>query len=165
MRKRLPLVLIAVLTGVVMLGPGAPVSSEESQETTLRLFEGMPTFIRDIDEKPKGESPGDWSVVIAPLFDPQTCQRVGRNVGRFVLVRPLRGGDAWAIIDSTLNLRQGRITIYGSFRFSEFFGGGVDHAVTGGTEAFKFARGDVVVGPADLCGQEGSIYEFDLRLD
>ena len=161
--------LVAAAVLASLLGTTVPVSSQiPPVRTVLRIFEtNEGAIFQDVNEAPRGDwgGAGDWTVNTQKLLDPQTCERVGTNVGRFTVVRHVNDGALWVIADITSNLEDGRITIYGSFKTSEFSDeSGVDHAVTGGTRTYRDATGEVVVKPARRCEQRGTLYRFDLLL-
>ena len=167
MRRWVLIIRVAGAAGLVAVFAGvpSPVSSQQPpQRTTLQLFEGYEgSFLKDVDVTPRGEwgRPGDYSVAIQPLYDPASCEKVGRNIGRFTIVRKLSKDNSWYIFDATTNLSGGKITLYGSAKFSDFFAeGGATAAVTGGTGNYTDARGGVAIGPAEMCGERGSMYTF-----
>lgn len=155
--------LVAVLGGIV-----APASSQQPPtRTTLQLFEGYEgSFFKEVDVAPRRPwgGAGDYSVGIQRLYNPETCDRVGKNLGRFTIVRKLKQDNAWYIFDSTLGLQTGKITLYGAARYSDFFAeGGATATVTGGVGDYTDVQGTVAITPARLCGERGSMYTISFR--
>jgi hypothetical protein len=155
----------AVTTGL-LLSPAA--SQQELQRTTITLFDpNKGGFEKGIDERPLNKfGAGDWAVFRDPFFDPETCERAGWNHGRSVVIKPLDQGDAVAMFDGGIVLPDGKL----AFQFMGTFGEGdspegAKIAVTGGTGAYKDARGEVTfTSGVELCDRRGSLAVVDLLL-
>jgi hypothetical protein len=153
---------------------GSPAMSQEPERTTLTLFDpakgGFQKFVvanrngfqRLVRRPPDRASAGDWSVFTDPFLDPQTCERVGRNIARSMVIKPLKGGDAVAMFDGGIVLKEGKLTFRLPGRFSEE---PAKIAITGGTGAYKDATGEVTFTPGvKRCDQRGSLAVADLLL-
>lgn len=157
--------LAAVATGL-FLSPAA--SQQEPQRTTFTLFDpNKGGFEKLIDERPLHKfGAGDWAVFRDPFLDPETCEKLGWNHGRSVVIKPLAEGDAVAMFDGGIVLEDGKL----SFQFIGTFGEsatpeGAKIAVTGGTDAYKDARGEVTfTSGVELCDRRGSLVVVDLLL-
>jgi hypothetical protein len=150
----------------LLLSPAA--SQQEPQRTTFTLFDpNKGGFEKLIDERPLDKfGAGDWAVFRDPFLDPETCEKLGWNHGRSVVIKPLSKGDAVAMFDGGIVLPDGKL----SFQFIGTFGEGdgpegAKIAVTGGTGAYKDARGEVTfTSGVVLCDRRGSLVEADLLL-
>ena len=158
------LVTAAVATGL-LLSPAS--SQQEPQRTTMQLFDpDQGGFEKQINEQPLTFGAGDWAVFRDPFLDPETCERVGWNHGRSVVIKPLTNGDAVAMFDGGIVLADGKL----AFQFVGTFGEsaspeGAKIAVTGGTGAYKDARGEVTfTSGVRLCDRRGSLAVVDLLL-
>ena len=155
----------AVATGL-LLSPAS--SQQEPQRTTFTLFDpNKGGFEKQINEQPRDSfGAGDWAVFRDPFFDSETCERAGWNHGRSVVIKPLANGDAVAMFDGGIVLPDGKL----AFQFIGTFGEsarpeGAKIAVTGGTGAYKDARGEVTfTSGVELCDRLGSLVAVDLLL-
>ena len=160
-------VLAASLIGLL----GASAISVSSQvppsRTTLTFFDPRKTdFQKFIDEDGKGFSPGDWSVFIENLKDPETCDPAGRIIGRFTTSKPVGQQDAFFLLDFGFRLPDGTITGYHAGKFSDFESATRNHlAVTGGTQPYKDASGEFTIDSGqEMCGTKGDLITVDLLL-
>lgn len=159
-------VAVATVATGILLSPAT--SQQEPQRTTFTLFDpNKGGFEKQIDERPLDRfGPGDWAVFRDPFLDPETCGRLGWNHGRSVVIKPLGNRDAAAMFDGGIVLQDGKIIFHFVGTFGESEGPeGAKIAVTGGTGAYKDARGEVTfTAPVRLCDQRGSLAEVDLVL-
>ena len=116
-------------------------------------------FDRFIDVGRKNFSPGDYSVSVKPLLDPHTGDRMGQSVSRFTFVRPLGDDNGRGYVDGTYELETGKITFYGSFKFSD---DSVPFAITGGNGAYANVAGTVTDGPGKCRGERGGVLQFEV---
>ncbi|MGH2812778.1 MAG: hypothetical protein ACRDI1_08725 [Actinomycetota bacterium] len=81
-----------------------------------------------------------------------------------VIVRLHNRGEDWTfILDVTAQLPDGDIVFYGGGRYSELVSeSGTTLSVTGGTGAFAGASGTVTIVPAEVAGEQGFMWTFDL---
>lgn len=165
MDKRWLLAITVLLTFGVVAGASLPATSQQPpQRQTLVVFDpNAVPFEKTIDERPKGFGPGDWSVAIERVLDPETCEKAGRIVVRFTFVKNAGNEDGHFIVDATYVRSDGKITAYGAGKFSEFEGGQPLFAVTGGTGAFRDASGEVTFNEeTEMCERRGVLTTFDL---
>lgn len=155
-------VAVAVVAiGVIVVPAG---SQQPPERVTLTFFEpnksGWERFV-DVG-RPSG-SPGDQVLFIGAELDPETCERVGRLVGHITLSKPLPE-DGWFVGQFTLYLPDGKIIASGSAKFSEFAQQEkAVFAVTGGTEAYRDASGQVSFQEdVTLCDRKGSLTTVDI---
>ena len=166
MRKGTAALVAGIVLGLIVGGLALPASSQgPGQRTTITVFDPNRTdYDKEIDEGRKGFSPGDWNVSIEKVFDPETCERAGRATIRFVFVRQTGRNDGNFIVDFTYTRADGSITSYGSGKFSDFEGG-FAFPVTGGSEAYKDATGEVLLEEGvERCDKKGALLTFDLAL-
>ena len=166
MRKISVALVAGLVMGLIFGAMALPATSQGPNErTTITVFDPNKTdYSKDIDQGKKGFSAGDWNVSVEKLFDPETCERDGNAIIRFVLVRSLGRNDGNFIVDFTHQRADGRITAYSAGRFSQFEGG-FAFPVTGGSGAYRDATGEVSLEEGvEACDKKGSMLTFDLAL-
>jgi hypothetical protein len=156
-RRGMILGLCAALIGVgLVAGSLLPAVSQEPTTQTFRLCEkdntGSEKFI---NVGKRGLSAGDWGVEVLPLFDPQSGRRVGRDVTKFTVAKRLGRRDALNIVEVTATLRGGKLTLYGTFKFSSFRDG-VTVPITGGSGRYLNAGGSATAQPGRCDGARGT---------
>lgn len=158
--------VVAATSAVVLVGSAAPVVSQPPAERqTITLFDPRSTeFDRFLNEGKKGISPGDTILFIEKQLDPDTCEKAGQVIGRIQIIKPVGRENAIFSGGFTVTLDGGKITAAGAARFSEFESGEPAFAVTGGTETYKDASGEVSFGEdrVDLCGTRGDLITIDV---
>ncbi len=165
--------LAAVAAAATALA-GTPAASQEPARTTLTFFDpdkggfqrwvasNRRGFQRLVKRPPARPRAGDWSIFTDPVLDPATCKRVARNIGRSVIIKPLKGGDAVAMFEGGILLKEGKLTFRFPGKFSEY---PAKIAITGGTGAYKDASGEVTFTPGvKRCDRRGSLVVADLLL-
>ena len=163
-------VVLAVLATLgLLLGVLTPASSQAPPErTTITLIDVVDTgFEKDIDERPVGRfSAGDWFVFRDPQLDPETCEKVGKVQGQTVIIKPVGRENAAFVLHAVAILADGKITFEFGGTFADFDApGGLEGVVTGGTGAFKDARGQVTVaGGGTQCERQVDLITLDLLL-
>jgi hypothetical protein len=155
--------LCAALIGVgLVTGSLLPAVSQEPTTQTFRLCEkdnkGSEKFI---NVGKRGLSRGDWSVGTFPMYDPQSGRRVGRNVTKFTVAKRLSQRDALSIVEVTATLRGGKLTLYGTFKFSSFRDG-VTVPITGGSGRYLNAGGSATAQPGRCDGARGTRIVFNV---
>lgn len=153
----------AAMFGVLM--SGVPVNSQQTPDRqTITLFDPNRTeYERFVNEGKQGLSPGDMILFIDKQLDPETCERMGNLTGRLQIVKTIRDQDARFVADFTLNLAGGKIMAGGAARFTEFEGTEPVFAVTGGTETYRDASGEVSFQEdVQLCDTKGSLTTVDI---
>jgi allene oxide cyclase len=129
-------VLASALTaGAVALGSG---SGDLAHPTTIHVVE-HPVTDQVIDVGARGDSPGDLLPFANPVFNASDRVRVGSDQGSCIRASSTQG--RWECMYTTF-LPRGQITVEGPFR--DKFATTV-LAVTGGTGAFRNARGVLVL--------------------
>ncbi len=118
-------------------------------------------FTRFVDVGGAGFSPGDMVMEDQPVSDPLSGAIQGRAISTLQIVRLFKSGDGVTVLDTTLQLANGSITIHGPIRLSELDGtSSVPFAVTGETGDYGSVIGEAVLGH-----QEGSdIYTVSIDL-
>jgi hypothetical protein len=153
---------------IMLLAFAVSVSSQvPPSRTTLTFFDPRKTdFQKFIDEDGKGFSPGDWSMFIENLKDPETCDPAGKIIGRFTISKLVGQQDAFFLLDFGFRLPDGTITGYHAGKFSDFESATRNHlAVTGGTQPYKDASGEFIIdGGQQMCGTKGDLITVDLLL-
>jgi hypothetical protein len=145
-----------LLATSLVAGTLLPASSQQAPtESFATCDKDKVIFEKEINERKKRFGAGDWGVFTQPQFDPQTGDKVGRVVGRFVFVKKTSPRDGYYIADVTLNLPKGKLMAYGSSKLSNFEKG-ARFAITGGTGSYARARGTVSVRIAKCNGARGT---------
>lgn len=159
----------SALLAVVLVGTlVAPATSQVPPgRVTLTFFDPRSTeFEKEIDEKPIGFSPGDWSVVREKQLNPETCETAGQLLLQFVFVEQTGKENGYARFNGDLLLPDGKISFQTSGKFSDFESeGGFKFSVIGGTGAYKDATGEgSLVEGTPMCDKKGDTLTFDLLL-
>jgi hypothetical protein len=135
-------VLLAVLLGPGTAGPANANSDDRDRgrrPQVIQLVERIHDFTFQ-DAAPPGPSLGDRLVFTSDLFD-EDGNNVGRDAADCVIVRidPTAPPERQQIVQCTITveLRDGQITVQGMAQGTESF-----FAVTGGTGAYRTARGE-----------------------
>jgi hypothetical protein len=148
-----------------MLTPAT--SQQQAQRTTLTFFDPRATdFEKEINEGGRGFGAGDWAVIKDSLFDPATCEKVATAIARSTFIKLIGQRDGYFMFDGGVFLADGKVTIHFPGRFSEFESpGGLTGAVTGGTGAYRDARGDITVTDGGrMCDTRGDLITVDLLM-
>jgi hypothetical protein len=148
-----------------MLTPAT--SQPPPQRTTLTFFDPRATdFEKEINEGARGFGAGDWAVIKDSLFDPATCEKVATAIARFTFIKSIGRRNGYFMFEGGVLLADGKITIHFPAKFSEFESpGGATGAVTGGTGAYKDARGDITVTAGGrMCDTRGDLIVVDLLM-
>jgi hypothetical protein len=150
--------LVATMFAVWTSVPAVSAARGETQ-VVVNVTEGP--FVRFVDVGKGGFSPGDVVMEDQPVSDPTSGDQLGRAISSLQFVRLFKGGDGITLLDTTLVLADGSITIHGPVRLSELDGTSVVRfAVVGGTGVYGSAIGEAV-----LRHDEGSeIYEVSVDL-
>lgn len=153
--------LVAVTAAAVAIAGSAPAISATRASTHLEVNVTEGPFTRFVDIGETGFSPGDLVMEDQPVSDPASGDGVGRAIGTIQIVRLFKSGDGVTILDTTLRLGEGSISIHGPARLSELDGtSSVRFAVIGGTGIYGSAIGEAVIDH-----QEGSdIYAVSIEL-
>jgi hypothetical protein len=162
MRRRSAILgLCAALIGVgLVAGSLLPAVSQEAQAFT-RCEKNRVAFEKNITEGKQGVSAGDWTVGTAAVFNPQSGEKVGKSVTKFTVVKPIGERDALNIVDGTVILGGGKLTLYGAFKFSSFRDG-VTVAITGGCGRYLNAGGSLTAQPGRCEGAPGTRLTFNV---
>lgn len=157
-------VSLCLIGGVLFANLQTASSQAPQQGRTLTFFDPRATdFEKQINEGRKGFSAGDWGVQKDRFFDPETCEKAGTLVGRFAFVKAIGRNDGFFIFDAGVLLPDGKLTFYWPGRFSEFAEGG-SGAITGGTEAYAGAGGQLSVEEdVRMCDKLGALVTIELR--
>jgi hypothetical protein len=169
MAKRLAVVaaalgMLALLVSAI--GPAVAGNGNDGDErVTLRLAEKAADdqqFTTQVDVGPKGFSVGDYEVLEGePVYNRALTKQVGAVTGD-VLIVSIEGQSVTVEPDVTFDLEGGVITVEGPITFSEQdFDPVQELAVTGGTNAYKTAHGELHI---DISGEEGFLFTFKLIL-
>ncbi|HVF52847.1 MAG TPA: hypothetical protein VNC78_04480 [Actinomycetota bacterium] len=164
MRKATGTVLAFVLTAAAMGATGlGPASSQEPGPETFTLCaQEQSGFDRSIDVGKRDFSPGDYTVSVKPLLDPETGDRKGQLVSTFTFVKPIGKNDGRGYVEGTYELETGKITFYGSFKFSDE---AVVFAITGGNGAYSNVGGTVSDSSGRCDGERGGLFQFEVIHD
>lgn len=150
-------VVVGVAVGLIAGGLGS--RSEAQTQTQIQVFEYPGPYFRFLDLSRRGVGPGDIRLQIWDLLDPVDGSAVGDSVMKVTIVRSHRGGEFFTIIlDCTVRLSDGDIGFHGAIRTDEF--GALP--VVGGTGVYAGATGTVTIEPAEVAGQDGFMWTFDL---
>ena len=138
-----------------------------SQDTATETFavcdQNRSGFNKDVNLGKRAFGAGDYSVFTDPLLNPSNGNKVGKGVGRLTLVRAVGQQDGIFILDATHVFGRGKVSTYGSGRFSQLRTG-VTFPVIGGTGKYRAVRG-TMTGTAGRCrGKSGIRITFRLRL-
>jgi hypothetical protein len=158
----------ATLSAVLVAGFLVPAISQQSggrEELNLCLQEGRDVgYDVDVDVNEEDFGPGDYSLFTDKLYNKETKKPAGHDVGRFTVVKTVGQRDAEFILDVTAVTPNGKISLYGTGRFSGFEKG-LRLAVTGGTGRYNNATGGAVVSGARCLGKRGTKIALDLTLN
>ena len=166
MAKRLALsaTVVGMLALVVSMVVPAVANNGNEEHVTLRLAEKASDdaqFDTDIDVGEKGFSVGDYTVIgDEPVYNRALTKQVGTASGD-VLIVSIKGQSARAELDVTFDLKGGLITAEGPLTFSEQASDVQEVAVTGGTDAYKTAHGELEL---DTSNEQGLRFTFKLTL-
>lgn len=149
MRLYRKFMLVTAVTAVAAAGlttassyPSAASSTGHTAKhtTTIHVVQGNKAVFTNVDVGPTGESIGDYVVITGPLVKPGS----GTTVGSSWVICTSLGTGATAPVQclGTSHFAAGDITIQGLFITET--GRHNRLAVTGGTGAFKRARGEFV---------------------
>jgi hypothetical protein len=97
-----------------------------------------------------------------PMYNRSNGDKIGKDVSRFVLVKRIGKRNGLGIVDVTANLPGGKLTVYGSFKFSAFRTGAA-FAVTGGTGKYAGASGTAKVNNGKCGGKPGIHIDITLQ--
>lgn len=165
MKKVPALLIVALIVGVLVSSLVPATSQEPIERTTITLFDPNKT---DYEKHVRGTGdpfrPGDWHVYVDRLLDPETCEVAGKVVGEFIFVKRIGKFNGWLTNSSTVRLPDGKITVYGAAKFSDFAKDAAIFSVTGGTGAYRDVSGELSFDPqpVKLCGTKGSLSTLDL---
>jgi len=126
-----------------------------SSETTIKVIEHAETdTVRHIGPASEKDSVGDVLAFANPVFDSANKKQVGTDNGQCVRTAV---GKAWECI-WTVSLAGGQVTVEGPFYDSK------DSvlAVTGGTDEYKGASGQMTLHARDA---EGTEYDFTYEVN
>ncbi|KUF16828.1 allene oxide cyclase barrel-like domain-containing protein [Streptomyces silvensis] len=137
LRKCAALSLVAAVVGVLAVGSAAADTSDTSAKDRTEVIELQ---MRDLEQKaldlgPKGPSLGDMSIFCATVVE--NGRTVGRGAGTAQVVY-LDGGRRTSQAVITIELERGSLTMQ-ALQPSD--ARSLDMAITGGTGAFRDARG------------------------
>jgi hypothetical protein len=159
MRRTILLAAVVVGLGVGLMAGGPSLSSEAQTQTQIQVLEYPGPYFRFVDLGKPGVGPGDIRLQIWDLLDPVDESVVGDSVMEATVVRSHHGGQPFTIIlDCTVRLSEGDLAFHGAIQTDEF---GV-LPVVGGTGAYAGATGTVTIEPAEVAGQAGFMWTFDL---
>jgi allene oxide cyclase len=139
MRRALAILVVAIAAAVALsitagARPSSKPASKSASTHTLHVVERATTDT-PVDLGAHGDSTGDLLTFHNQVFDGTNARRVGTDLGHCVRIVPGESFDC----EWTLFLPQGQITVYGPF----FDKGDSVLAITGGTGAFRRARGQM----------------------
>jgi hypothetical protein len=162
MAKRLAVLAAALgVLGLVVSMIVPAVADNGEDRVTLRLAEKAADderFFTFIDVGKEGESVGDYLVLKGdPIYNQSRTKKVGVVRGDCLVVEELRSE-----CDTTFDLEGGLITTEGPIDFGEQSDLVQEHAVTGGTGAYKTAHGVVRLDFSEP--QKGLLFTFKLIL-
>ncbi len=144
--------LIAAATVALTLAGGAGASGARSAATTVRVVERATTDAVT-DTGKKGDSAGDILTFANDVYDSANANKVGSDQGFCIRTVKGKAWECWW----TLFLAKGQITVQGPF----FDAGPSALAITGGTGAYKNARGWMDLKARNDAGTE---YDFIYHL-
>ena len=145
-------VMLAVVTVTSALATPAKKARGSHHSLTIRVVERASSDTV-IDNPPKGDSIGDTLAFGNSLYDATNTTKVGTDGGQCARTVP---GVSWECM-WTNSLANGQISVAGPF---------LDHgdstlAITGGTGAFRNARGTMDLHARDA---QGSSYDFTFHV-
>jgi hypothetical protein len=156
-------VVTSLIGSGVVIGAMVPAASQQPETTFTLCDRNRGGYSKDIDVGKQGFSAGDYFVEVDTLRRPKSGAKVGRIVVKTTFVRVFRKQqDARFIVDFQATLPNGKITGYGSARFSSFQKGGSKFAITGGTGTYNEVRGGAIVRSGRCGGKAGVIITFNL---
>jgi allene oxide cyclase len=127
----------------------------DSGETTIKVIEHAETdTVRHIGPASEKDSVGDVLAFANPVFDSEDKKQVGTDNGQCVRTVV---GKAWECI-WTVSLSGGQITVEGPFEE----GKDTTLAITGGTDEYKAASGQMVL---HARSEEETEYDFTYEVD
>ena len=141
---RLGAVTSMLLLAFVMTPAAAWAQSEDHKRPSqvLRFFERATGDLAFIDQGAPGPSIGDRLVYSAAIFD-TNGQRIGRDAADCIIVRvdPSEPPARQQVVQCSISveLPDGQITVQGLAQGTENY-----FAITGGTGAYRTARGEVL---------------------
>ena len=171
MTKRLGVAGAVVAVLALVISMVAPATSDEKAKSdrrvVLRLAEVAADdeeFISEIDVDDNGfPTVGDYLVLSGdPVFKRDRKTQVGVIRGDCLFVEVVDQATVTLECDLTFDLRGGLITVEGPATFAEEdFQAVQEVAVTGGTDAYKTAHGELAV---NIAPEEGFLFTFRLIL-
>lgn len=137
--------MIAATTAVIVLTAGCSHAPGDTADRTLRFYE-HDTQQTNIDAGTAGVTPGDDFVWSGDLFDHRGGTRQGRAGGHCFTVSTAPDGAGDVMCSYGFVLSGGQIWTDGLYEAAALFSGKTLSApVTGGTGAYRDARGEVTV--------------------
>ena len=170
MTKRLGVAGAVVAVLALVISMVAPATSDEKAKSdrrvVLRLAESAADdeeFISEIDVDDNGfPTVGDYLVFSGePVFKRDRKTQVGVIRGDCLFAEVVDQMTVTLECDITFDLRGGLITVEGPVTFAEDFQAVQEVAVTGGTDAYKTAHGELAV---NIAQEEGFLFTFRLIL-
>jgi hypothetical protein len=137
--RKLALAIAFAAVAALVVGTIAPASSGPKRTTTLRLSSPAGVGITFVDLGEEGESVGDVLVFNHRVNHRASGKRAGQLRGDCLFV-DLDAGICEG--DVTFDLHAGLITVEGPFHVARAHN---EFAVTGGTDAYRNARGELNV--------------------
>lgn len=152
LRRKLTAAGAVALVGGLVVAWLAPSSLAQAQ---IQVIDREGPYERFVDVGKPGFSPGDTVFESHPLLDAADRTVVGRSFTRFTILRVIEGGeDLIAILDLTVRLADGDISLHGPVRFSRFLSpDGVTFAVIGATGAYEGMTGSANAVATDTEGE------------
>jgi hypothetical protein len=168
MPKRLAVLGVVVAILALVVGAIAPASSDDASRRVVLRFADVSAddeqFETEIDVDDNGfPTVGDYLVLRRePVFERDRETQVGVLEGDCLFVEVVDETAATIECDLTWVLKRGLITVEGPITFAEEdFQVVQEVAVTGGTNAYKTAHGELAV---NFSQEEGLIFTFRLIL-
>lgn len=166
MKKRLVALGAAAAVMALAVSIIAPAAADKRfEKRTLRLAEKVADdeqFETEIDVGDPGPSVGDYIVFEGePVFNRALTREVGVFRGDCLFVQMVGEEEATIECDITFDLKQGLITVEGPITFAEPFEAVQEVAITGGTDDFETAHGELQL---DFSQETGARFTFKLLL-
>lgn len=166
-RRRKLVAVVGCLTAAAagVFGLWTPASSAPAAVTTLTFFDPNGSgFLRYVDVGKKGlGNAGDYGLSVDPVYDAETCKRVGKRLSIFHLLLHTSKGGGYDFATGGLILRGGKLTLAFPTRLGEPTDGGGVGTVTGGTGDYLGARGEAIFTERkSRCGERGALLELHL---